>query len=448
MYFILKLPKILLLVVLLLFSHTSTYAKVFGAEEFYLENGLRVIVVENHRAPIVKTMLFYKVGAMDEMAGKSGLAHLLEHLMFRGTTNVPASQFNALMLENGVDFNAFTSKDFTAYHALADISRLELVLFLEADRMANLHIDDAAFSGEQKVVYQERQQRIENNVKSRFAESASQILWQNTPYGHPISGTLEEINALTKDDALSFYRAFYAPNNAVLVIVGDIKFDEAKKVVQKYFGAVKKSTKEGVHKNFPKMEAGTYQISKEAEDVQTPKITVSYIIPSITTDKKAAFALSVFASYFGSGGNSYMKRALIKKHKVVSAAASADVFARGYGSFTASIIPNPQTKDEDNLAMLENSVSDALEALDENLLALEKKKMLSWLVYTKDNPEDAAYLAGNMAALGLSLKEIEAYEQNIDSVALQDIKKAVAEMQKAKKLLTVLKPKKEAGDAF
>ncbi|MBQ7659965.1 MAG: insulinase family protein [Alphaproteobacteria bacterium] len=440
--------KVFCLIVGLSLACFPACAKVFGAEEFYLDNGLRVVVVENHRAPIVKTMLFYKVGAMDEMAGKSGLAHLLEHLMFRGTTSVPASQFNTLMLENGVDFNAFTSKDFTAYHALSDISRLELVLFLEADRMHNLQIDDAAFSGEQKVVYQERQQRVENNVKSRFAENASQILWQNTPYGHPVSGTLEEINALTKEDALSFYRSFYAPNNAVLAIAGDITFDEAKKVVQKYFGAIKKSTKPIVHKNFPKIEAGIYQISKEMEDVQTPKITVSYIIPSITTDKKAAFALSVFASYFGSGGNSYMKRTLIKKHKVVSGAASADIFARGYGSFTASITPNPQTKDEDNLTMLENSVLEALAALDEDLLALEKKKMLSWLVYTKDNPENAAYLVGHMAALGLNLKEIEAYEQNIDSVTLEDIKKAVAEMQKAKKLLTVLMPRKEAGDEF
>ncbi len=433
--------KLFFLVFFLAFCLKTTSAKVFDAEEFYLDNGLRIIVVENHRAPIVKMMLWYKVGAMDEVAGKSGLAHLLEHLMFRGTTKVPASFFNQLMLQNGVDFNAFTSKDFTVYHALADISRLELVLALEADRMKNLQIDDQAFVGEQKIVYQERQQRIENNPQSLFYEEALNILWNNTPYGHPVAGTLAEIEALTKEDARLFYRSFYHPNNAVLVLSGDIDVKTAQILVEKYFGKIKNTKEKPVQLPVKNKRNGTYQITKELNEVQSTKISLSYIINSVIDDERRAFALSVFSSYFGGSSNSYMKRHLIKPQKVVSAQSSVDIFSRFMGVFNISVLPKPELSDDQNVKMLEDTINEALQGFSLQDLEAEKKKMLSWFVYTKDNPKEAAYIVGQMAALGMSLEKIENYEKLIEDVTLDDVKSSVENMiNSAARMIAVVKP--------
>src|SRR5574344_2001722 len=178
----------------------KTQADLFKAEEFFLYNGMQVVVVENHKSPIIKHMVWYKTGAIDEEYGKGGSAHFLEHLMFRGTKGVEDGQFNRIMHENGADSNAFTSYDMTTYHQFADISRLEVLMALEADRMQNLNFDENAFGKEKKVIYQERKQVVENNPASVFNERFNLMLWGNLPYGHPITGLADEILALTYQD--------------------------------------------------------------------------------------------------------------------------------------------------------------------------------------------------------------------------------------------------------
>ena len=421
-------------------------AEIFDAQEKYLDNGLRVIISENHKAPIAKTMLFYKVGSMDEVGGKTGLAHLLEHLMFRGTTEVPNSKFNDYMHENGIEYNAFTSADFTAYHALTDISRLELVLALEADRMVNLNITDDAFSGEQKIVFEERQQRTDNSSKALFAEEVNQILWQKTPYEHPVSGFAADIKALTKNDALGFYKHFYAPDNAVLIIVGDIEPMLGFELVEKYFGNIRKKSELNQLKQdaFASLEkGGAYVASKELDDVQTKLVILRYITPSILTDEKAAFALSVFSSYFGESENSYLKRHLVEPQKVIDASSSHTMYGRGPGTFSIAVLPFKEDgfNSEDQLKKI---LTQALNDFDGHALEKEKKKMLSWFVYVKNNPEDAASLLGSMAALGLTLNDIEQYKANIENVTLDDVKKAVLTMiEKSKHIIAVSEPKKE-----
>ncbi len=418
-------------------------AKLFKADEFYLDNGLRVIVNENHKAPIAKLMLWYKVGSMDEAVGKGGLAHLLEHLMFRGTLKVPDSGLNEIMLENGIENNAFTNRDFTVYHALCDISRLELVMALEADRMSDLKITDEAFAGEQKIVYQERQQRVENNSQSKFSEEVGKILWLGTPYEHPVSGTLEEINALTKEDALSFYKNYYTPSNAVLVISGDVDISQIKTLAEKYYGKIEKrnALRTGAF-TFLNKNGGSISIKKEMPHIESRKISISYIIPSVLENPKSAFALNLFSSYLGESGNSYFQKNLVQKNKVLMAGSDVSISSRGSGVFAVFALPLEAQDDNSSIELLEKTISEALSSLTQDKLETEKKKTLSSLVYVDDNPEDSAYIIGELASLGLSLSQIEDYADNINEVTLDDIKTAVIHMLKgSKKVIAVLAPK-------
>ena len=197
------------------------------------------MVIPNHKAPIVKHMVWYKAGSADEPHGRGGTAHLLEHLMFRGTKKVKDGKFNDIVNRNGGESNAFTSLDYTAYHQFWDISRLELAMFLEADRMQNLRITPEAFAKERDIVYQERRQVVDNNPLSYFGESLRKLLWQNHPYGLSVGGTPEDIMAITQADVEDYYQRFYAPNNAILVLAGDIDVPTAKVLAEKYYGGVK-----------------------------------------------------------------------------------------------------------------------------------------------------------------------------------------------------------------
>ena len=224
----------LFFLVLLGFSE-SVQAKLFNAQEFMLPNGMQVAVIENHKAPLIKHMVWYRIGSVDEDFGKGGSAHLLEHLMFRGTSKVPDADFNHIMDNLGVVSNAFTNYDVTTYHQFADISKLEALMALEADRMQNLNFNDQAFAAEQKIVLQERKQVVENDPESAFDERLNLILWGNSPYSRPITGTEDEIMALSAADIYKFYYQYYAPNNAILVLSGDIDVKTAKKLAEKYY---------------------------------------------------------------------------------------------------------------------------------------------------------------------------------------------------------------------
>ena len=441
----LKINKIKYLFVFALFIFSNlSQAQKLDVHTFTLENGLEVMVAENHKAPIAKMMLFYKVGAADEAPGKSGLAHLLEHLMFRGTTDVSDSKFNDIMLKNGVDFNAFTTRDLTAYHALCDISRLELVLALEADRMQNLKIDDNAFLAEQKIVYQERQQRVENKPKARFAEDANKILWQNTPYEHPVSGTLEEIKTLKKEDVQRFYETYYVPSNAVLVIAGDVTVEEVKPMVQKYFGSIKRGAPIERNFSFSVKEGGNYVMIKEMPDIEKASISVSYIIPSVFENRKHAYALYVFSGYLGQNGVYYLKRKLTNQHKVVAASSSVDIFNRGSGEFEIRVLPNENSETPSDLDLINQTRKDASSSFTPELLEKEKKQFLSWFVYIQDNPSDLAAFIGQLKAFGWSDHEIENYVSNIENVQFEDVQEALKHMlSDSNRMVSVLLPKRK-----
>lgn len=432
---------VFLIVFALLLYAWNAPAKLLPMEKFTLDNGLQVIVVSNPKAPIVKQMVWYKAGSIDEPIGKGGVAHLLEHLMFRGTKNVPGSSFNDIIAQNGGDSNAFTSTDFTVYHEFMDVSRLEVALALEADRMVNLDFSDDAFKQEQKIVFQERQQRIANNPSAQFAEVLNRILWHDSPYARPVTGTEEEIMNLHPDDVRTFYRRYYSPDNAVLILSGDIDVQTAKFLAKKYFGGIKATS---AQPKFPhteeRLSPGRYKMSYRLDmyhpEIKTPRVVRRYLVPSLKEDSRKAYALMVFAGYLGGGDNSYLNRKLVLNGQMVAAGASYDPLSRGAGVFALSAVPSAGKTLSETEALLQESLEKVLAELQEMDIEKEKKKMLSGLVYVRDNPADAAMLVGEMASLGFMLEEIDGYEESLKKVTLSDIKEAVSDMLSSASMIT------------
>ncbi len=434
-----------LVFILCIFANIAQ-AKLFGAQEFYLDNGLQVVVVPNHKAPVVKLMLWYKVGSVDEPMGKGGLAHLLEHLMFRGTKKVKGSKFNDIINNHGGESNAFTSHDFTAYHEFMDISRLEVALALEADRMQNLDISDEAFSAERKIVFQERKQRVSNNPFARFGEVLEKTLWQNNPYSEPITGTEEEINSLTKEDAISFYNTYYSPDNAVLVLAGDIDVKTAKKVVKKYFAYISPKKQNLPKINFENVQNASFVLTQQSEEIKQERYINKYIIPSCFDNKEQTFALMLFSNYFGKTTNGYLQKNYVLTNKVLSAKAVYNWLRRGQGAFSITAIPNNDTSDIKEL--MDTALSEAINSFDEKALNDEKQKILSSLVYLQDNPQEAAYIVGQFSALGFSISDIENYDKYIENIKLEDVKRAVENMMNnSTNIRAFLKPLNPKGEA-
>ena len=222
-----------------IFFCKSVLAAFSHAEEFSLSNGMQVIVIPNRKAPIVQQVVLYKAGSIDEPKGKGGIAHLPEHLMFRGTYKFKDGKFDELIEFNGGKSNAATSQNYTYYYQLLNIKALELAMFLESDRMHGLKISDDLFKSERDVVFQERKQRMNSDTTSDFWEQYNKLFWGNCPYGESISGTENEIKNITITDIKDFYKKFYTPNNAILILSGDIDKVTAQTLAEKYFGSLK-----------------------------------------------------------------------------------------------------------------------------------------------------------------------------------------------------------------
>lgn len=421
-------------------------AALFKAEEFTLENGLHCVVIQNHKAPIVKQMVWYKVGAVDELRGRGGSAHLLEHLMFRGTQKVKDGEFNRILSENGAQSNAFTSYDVTAYHQFADVSRLEVLMALEADRMQNLNFDEEAFKAEQKIVFQERKQVVENNPAAPFSERLSRIFWGNSPYGHPITGLSSEIMALTYDDVRQFYEKYYAPNNAVLVLAGDIDTETARALAQKYYGGIPARPAE---RTAPELVSDKFSeiLTMRLPQITTPKLFYRYMLPKYNAVKGSFYDYLVLAEYLGGGQTSALYRDLVIRHKAsVSVAANYQFVSGGNSVFSVSLVPAEGYDIRQVEHLLRTSLATALQNLTEKKVDKVKRKMLADLVFANDNPEDAAYWVGYMMANGFTLKEILDYENGIEAVTLNGIKEAYAEVfENSARVEGILLPEKEDG---
>src|SRR5215813_13382078 len=306
-------------------SATSTWA---GSEighdvsHFRLANGLELVVVPDHRTPVVTHMIWYKVGSADETAGKSGLAHFLEHLMFKGTAKHPAGQFSKTVSTVGGQENAFTSTDYTGYFQRTSREHLPTLMELEADRMTGLTLSDDLVRPELQVVLEEQNMRVANNPGARLGEQVVAALYLNHPYSRPVIGWRHEIEKLTREDALDFYRRFYTPNNAIVVVAGDVTAEGVKALAEKTYGKVEPRAAIGprVRPQEPVQDA-VRQVTLADPRVAQPSLQRSYLAPSYATAKAAeAEAIDVLAQILGNGSTSRLYRVLVVEKDLATSA--------------------------------------------------------------------------------------------------------------------------------
>lgn len=403
------------------------HAKVFDPAVFTLENGLTVVVVENHRAPIVSNMVWYKVGAADEPPGKTGLAHLLEHLMFKGTPEIPAGQFSKLIAAKGGVDNAMTSRDFTAYYQHIAAEHLPMVMRMEADRMAHLKLDEQDFQSEREVVREERRQRVENEPAAMLSERLNMALWMNHPYARPIGGFDGEIRGLTRDDALAFHKVWYAPNNAVLFVAGDVTPEQVKSLAEETFGKIPRAATPERVRGEPEAPMADIRIAFSAPNVRQARWYRADIVPSCATaEPKVGAALDMLAEILGGGTTSRLYRQLVLEEKLaVDVGAGYNGTALGPGSFTVGATPMPGV----DPAALDAKVAAAIAAIAKDgvtaaELARVRERMLAARVYARDDLFSAPQALAESLAVGCTIADVENFNDVVAALTAADVQAA------------------------
>jgi zinc protease len=416
-------------------------AGVFDPTTFTLANGMQVVVIENHRVPIVSHMVWYKVGAADEVPGKSGLAHLLEHLMFKGTPSVPPGEFSKIVARNGGRDNAFTSSDYTGYYQNVAVDKLELVMRMEADRMRNLVLDEANFRTERDVVMEERRSRTENSPGALLSEQMEATLYLNSPYHRPVIGWPDEIAALTLDDALAFYRRWYAPNNAILVVAGDVTADTVRPLAETYYGAIARAdTPPRLRTDEPPHRAERRVTLKDGRVAQ-PSWSRLYLAPSLGAgDRAMAYPLEVLADLVGGGATSRLYRSLVvEKGAAAAVSADYDSVAVGRTAFRVAASPRPGVPLDKLEGLIERELARIVkEGFTPDEVERAKTRLRASAAYGRDSLHTGAQTLGQALASGLSVEEVEAWPDRIAAVTPAQVAAAAAAVFNPKSSVTGL----------
>lgn len=395
-------------------------------------------------------MVCYGVGSADEPPRRSGIAHFLEHLMFKGTKEVSGKEFSRLIAINGGRDNAFTSYDYTAYYQTIASDRLELVMRLEADRMVNLTLAPEDVQVEREVILEERRQRVENEPQALLSEALNAALYAGHPYGRPITGWPDEIAALSRDDALAFYHRYYAPNNAVLVVAGDVEPEKVHALAQKYFGSIPSQEVPDRVRPSPVRLHADNRIEMADPRVSTASWRRAYQVPdaeSFGLDR--ADALQVFMTALGQGPTSYLYRRLVVEDKVATSAGAYYRANRDEGMVMLYATPAPGVSVEKMEAALNAALAQALaEGLDPAMIERAKTGLKAEAIYARDSIGDAARVIGGALITGESLDRVERWVERIESVdASTALEAARAVMQDVPSVTAILKPADGASAA-
>ncbi len=402
-------------------------AKVFDPETFTLDNGLQVVVITNRRAPIVTHMVWYKVGAADEAPGETGIAHFLEHLMFKGTDKLGPGEFSQILAANGGTENAFTSWDYTAYYQTVARDRLEIVMQHEADRMANLKLTDEVVAPERDVVLEERRSRTDNNPGAQLAELVLAAQFLNHPYRRPIIGWEHEIRALTTAAALAFYRRWYAPNNAILIVAGDITAAEVRPLAETYYGRLAAGDIPERRRVEEPPQNAARAVTLESPRVRQPSVSISYLAPSDSRgDSRHADALQVLDTILGGGTTSRLYRALVIEQGLAASAGShysSDSLDLTTFSFSAS--PRVGVEIADLEAALRAEIARVLaEGVSEQEVARAKRRLIASAVYARDSLSTGARVFGTALTTGQSVQQVESWPERVEAVTADQINEA------------------------
>ena len=412
-----------------LVSASVASAQVFNPTIYTLDNGMEVVVVESHRAPVVTHMVWYRVGSADEPAGQSGIAHFLEHLMFKGTKTRANGEFSEIIARNGGRENAFTSLDYTGYFQTIASDRLELMMGLEADRMTNLVLTDEVIQPEKLVILEERRSRVESTPRGILSEQVTAATYQNHPYQVPVIGWAHEIEGLTREQIIDFYETWYAPNNAILVVAGDVDPAEVKEMAERTYGQIPaKDVPARLRPVEPPQFAAREVVLRDAR-VEEPNWTRRYLAPTYTGGAtEHAYALEVLAEVLGGGSTSQMFQSLVIEQQVAnSAGAFYSPDRLDISTFGLWVTPRQGVDLETAVAAVEAEVSKVLaDGVSDAEIARAKQRLLDGSIFARDSMRTASRVLGGALASGQTVADVEAWPARIEAVTAADIEAAAA----------------------
>ncbi len=427
---------------------SSVGAGVFNPETFRLSNGMRVVVVQNHRVPVVTHMVWYGVGSADEGPGESGIAHFLEHLMFKGTKKREPGEFSKILARNGGRENAFTSNDYTAYFQTVAVDRLELVMEMEADRMTNLVLTEKGIGTEKAVVLEERRSRTDNNPGGILREQVNAALFLNYPYRRPVIGWAHEIEALNLEGVMAFYKKWYAPNNAILVVAGDITAEKLKPLAEKYYGHIPQGPAIKRSRPTEPPQKATRRVTLKDGRVRQPAWGRVYLAPSyLTGETKHAYALEVLADIFGGGATSRLFRSMVVDGGLaISAGSYYGPDGRGPGRFVLHAAPKPGVSMETLEKNIETELARLLtDGVTADEVARAKKRMQAEAVYARDSLQGGARALGAALAIGMTVDDVEAWPDRIGAVTVDAVNAAARAVLKEGRSVTSELLQKKTG---
>lgn len=431
--------RFLVLFFLIFLQSFHVVPKIFDSKEFFLDNGLRVVLIENNRAPVVTQMIWYNVGSVDESYGKSGLAHFLEHLMFKGTKNFPDNYFSKFISSNGGSENAFTSFDYTAYYQTIPSEKIEQIIELEADRMQNLTLTKEQVSTERKVILEERYQRIDSRPPSILDESLRKSLFPNHTYGIPIIGWEHEIKSLKFDDIFNFYKKYYVPHNATVVLSGAISLEKAKKLTKKYYGQIKSNMKSIDRQSLsdPKILTNS-RITYNNPDIKQKIWKRIYKVSSYKESIKEGIALDIGLKILAGGSTSILYDEFVKKRKIVSAIGGYyQGMTRDKGTVYFYAIPNKDIAILELEKLIEEKMFDALNnKITKEKFEIQKNNYEYEAIYLRDSSFQPAQIIGEALTIGMSLDEIENWNENLKNLTIKDVKTALEKFLNNKNYVT------------
>jgi zinc protease len=398
--------------------------------DFKLDNGMEVIVIPDHRAPVVTHMVWYRNGSADDPLGKSGIAHFLEHLMFKGTSNHKQGEFSEVVAELGGQENAFTSNDYTAYFQRISKEHLEVLMEFEADRMTNLVLTDEVVAPERDVVLEERRMRTDSDPASQLNEAVQAALFTHHPYGTPIIGWMHEIEDLGREDAIAYYKRFYTPENAILIVAGDVQADEVMTLARRTYGAIPPRGEAPVRHRPREPEPRAHRlVSLADEKVQQPSHQRVYLVPSYASAAPGeAEALEVLGHLLGGGQTSLLYRDLVLDRKIaVMAGAYYMGTALDDTRFWVYAMPAPEV----SLETLDAAVADVIarvarDGVQDKDLARAKTRLIADAVYAQDSQASLARWYGAALTTGTTVQDVREWPARIDAVTSDGVRDACA----------------------
>ena len=413
-------------------------------QEFKLNNGLKLVVQEDHRSPVVVSQVWYRAGSLDEVNGKTGVAHVLEHMMFKGTKKVPAGQFSRIIALTGGKENAFTATDYTCYFQQLEKSNLPLAFKLEADRMANLNITDEEFSKEIKVVMEERRWRTEDKPQSRVNEQFQATAYRAHPYSRPVVGFMNDLENMTAADAREWYHNWYAPNNATLVVVGDVKTQDVLKLAKQYFGPLKPHKLPERKPQTEPQQIGERRVVVKAPG-KLPYLQIGFHTPTLQDVAKTPeqawepYALDVLSSVLSGNDSARLNQKLVRETSLaVDVGAGYDSLARGREALFELVGTPSEGK---TVAELETALLAEIEKIKNDGVTQQeldriKTAVIAADVYKRDSMFNQGMEIGQLEAMGYSWHLLKEYPEKIKAVTSAQIQ-AVAKKYLVKDNMTV-----------